>query len=520
MKFSPFALTFIFSIAIPFLCSAQFDKENTHPYLKSKELKYKTDEFFNQIIGKDEEGNYLMMYRKKDDIYVSCLDTNLNVKRRVLSKRKHFKQFQFNLDDRIIKINEEFFYFYTFNDKDKHILHLYSQQLNQETLEFDYPYEMSEINYEGEVMGYMAGCYISYSSDFSKLLITTYIPGSALTAQLSFLVLDKNLEELWSKEVFKIEDGHNWNHLITDFHLGTDGKVYFMKSGESQSFKDEKLGIFHPSEIYVYDVNEEEPEVISCGLDTRNIEQAKLELLWNGDIQVVGFYSNKGKYQNGIFSLTYDHYSHNLIQKEMTPFSTPFIMQYASYMEKDNAAIRETNEKDVKVMPFKDIGLIKSGDSSVILIAEQAEFKINQQDAYYSFNNVLVAKLNNDGQVVWEVLIPKRQFLKNAEVYYSGFALIESSDGTLGFVFNDNPSNFLYESKGSPQKWKGNKKNTDLVLFTVSPEGQLKRKSLTHELDFNVLWEPNKGAQQVDEKELLLWGSNKKMLKLFLVNLP
>lgn len=508
---------FLFSTLSMF---AQSGKPDNLEIQVGEEIKTGKKEFIDKIIGKDEEGTYVMA-KYADQMTLFYYLNDLTLKKKTTFKLEYKKK---NLAYRgIVQMGSEFFMFTTYRDKKKKMTYLYSQKLNKNSLEFNAPRELASASYEGYKKREAANYYFKISADSNFLMFITDLPsGKEDVDRFGLMVFDNEMEEVWSHRSIEIEETET-SFLRYDSQIGNDGKVYVLAKIYDTSKKYKKGEISYTFEMMVYEADNDEPESFDVTLDGQFMSDVNFERLENGNMQVVGFYSDKGGVQNGVFNLLIDAESNEIINVETTEFPTDFIVQHSSEKEKKKAAKKEAKGKEIAFYSYDIDDLIEHADGTVTMIGEQYRYYVtcttdangNQRCTYhYIYGNIIVVKFDEDGAVDWMELIPKYQHTTNDNGYYSGYALVEMPDGTLKFIFNDSPKNSYYEQSGEFYGWKRKPKKTDIVMFSLTTEGKLNRYVLAKGEEEEIMSRPSVSVQ-IDSQEMILLGEAKKKTKFY-----
>ncbi len=486
-----------------------------------EEIKTSKKEFIDKIIGKDDEGTYVMA-KYADQMTIFYYLNDLTLKKKTSFKLSYQKK---ALSYRgIVQMGSEFFMFTTYRDKKKKMTYLYSQKLNKSTLEFNSPRELAHASYEGYKKRESASYSFKISADSNFLMFITDLPTGKKedVDRFGLMVFDYDMEEVWSQKSIEIDETET-SFYRYDSQIGNDGKVYLLAKIYDTSKKYKKGEINYTFEMMVYEADEGEPESFSVTLEGQFMSDVNFEQLDNGNIQVVGFYSDRGGIQNGVFNLIIDNESKEIVSEETTEFPTDFIVQHSSEKAKKKAAKREAKGKEVAFYSYVIDDLIENKDGTITMIGEQYRYYVtcttdangNQRCTYhYIYGNIIVVKFNEDGEVDWMELIPKYQHTTNDGGYYSGYALVELPDGTLKFIFNDSPKNSYYAQNGKFYGWKRSPKKTDIVLFSLTTEGRLDRYVLAKGDEEEVMSRPSVSVQ-IDANEMILLGEARKKTKFF-----
>jgi hypothetical protein len=494
--------------------------QNKRPNLEiviGEEIKLKKKELIDKIIGKDEDGTYVMA-KYGSEVTLFYYDNDLNQKRKNSFKLEYQKHDLWYKG--IVQMKDEFVIFTTYRDKKQKMTYLYSQTLNKEALTFSKPKVLAQVSYEGYKKRQSTSYSFTISADSNYLLFISDLPARKDEKdKFGFIVYDNEMNEVWSEKKIEVEEDEQ-NFYRYDTQVGNDGKVYLLAKVYDTSRKYKKNEIDYSFKMMVFESdNEGEAEEFDVTLEGEHVTDITFERFDNGNIQVAGFYSIDGYGQNGVFNLLYDS-DYTISNESTTEFPTDFIVQHASEKSKKKAKKKEAKGKEIEMYSYSIDELIENEDATITMIAEQYyTYTTSYTDAngnthtttHYVYGNIIIVKFDENGDVDWMELIPKRQNSTDGG-YYSGYALMQLEDGNLVFVFNDNPKNSYYDQSGKFYTWTPNKKHTDVVLFEISIEGQLGRYILYKGADEEVISRPHVSVP-IDANEMIILGQARKATK-------
>jgi len=494
--------------------------QNKRPDLEiiiGEEIKLKKKELIDKIIGKDEDGTYVMA-KYGSEVTLFYYDNDLNQKRKNSFKLEYQKHDLWYMG--IVQMKDEFVLFTTYRDKKEKMTYLYSQMLNKESLTFSKPKVLAKASYEGYKKRQSTRYSFTTSADSSYLLFVSDLPTNKDDKdKFGFIVYDNEMNEVWSEKEIEVDEEED-DFYRYDMQVGNDGKIYLLAKVYDTSRKYKRGEINYSFKMMVYDEEGEgEPEEFDVTLEGEHVTDITFERLDNGQIQVAGFYSTDGYGQNGVFNMLFDA-DHTISNQSTTEFPTDFIVQHSSEKSKKKAKKKEAKGKEIEMYSYSIDALIENKDATITMIAEQYyTYTTSYTDAngnthyttHYIYGNIIIVKFDENGDVDWMELIPKRQHSTDGG-YYSGYALMQLENGNLVFVFNDNPKNSYYDTSGKFYTWNPSKKNTDVVLFEISDEGQLGRYILYKGADEEVISRPYVSVP-VSDNEMIILGQARKATK-------
>jgi hypothetical protein len=520
MNLKPILTTLAFTLAVIAFSFAQNGKPQYLKVKASEEIKTGKKEHVSEIIGKDENGMYVMAtYGNQITMFYYLNDLTLKKKTTVeLELNKKALVYR-----GVLQMGDEITLFSSFRDKKKKMTYLYSHILNKSTLLYGNPKKIAEESYEGYKKRESAEFSFTTSADSNYLMFVTDLPsGKEDVDRFGLIVYDKNMEEVWSHK--KIEmDETDIEFERYSAQVGVDGKVYLLAKIYDTSIKYKRGEVNYTFQMHVFDEESEGEEPFNVGLKDQFMSDVSFERLDNGDIHVIGFYSERSGTQNGVFNLLVDGESNEVINEETTEFPTGFIVQHSSEKAKKKAKKKEAKGKEIAFYSFEIDDVIEHKNGSLTMVGEQFRFYVTcSTDAngnqhctnHYVYGNIIVVNFNENGEVEWMELIPKYQHTTNDHGYYSGYALVTLPDGSLNFIFNDNPKNSFYDTSGKIYRWKRTPKNTDVVMVVLEESGKMDRHVLLKGGDEEVMSRPVISTQ-IGQSEMIVLGEAKKKSKFY-----
>lgn len=514
--------TIAFSIIVlaGFSLIAQNSRPDGLEIITGEEIKLKKKELVDQIIGKDEGGTYVMA-KYGGEMTIFYYSNELTLIKKSNFKLEHNKN---DLSYRgMVQMKEDIIMFTTYRDKKEKMTYLYSHKLNRSTLMFSSPKTIASASYEGYKKRESASYSFKISSDSNYLLFITDLPsGKEGLDRFGMMVYDQDMEEVWGHKSIEVDESESGFYRYAS-QVGNDGQVYLLAKIFDFSRKYKKGEIDYSFEMQVYNEESQEPDVFKVGLKGRHMSDLTFERLDNGNFNIIGFFSDEGGVQNGVFNISIDGETYEVVNESVKEFPTDFIVQHSSDKQKKKAKKKESKGKEVAFYSYDIDELIEHKDGSITMIGEQYRYyQTCYTDAngntrctnHYIYGNIIIVKYNPEGEVAWMELIPKYQHTTNDGGYYSGYALTKLPDGTFNLLFNDNPKNSYYEDSGKFYGWKRTSSKTDIVLYSVQEEGRIDRYVLLRGDEEEVMSRPQVSVQ-IDANELVVLGQNGKNTKLF-----
>jgi hypothetical protein len=259
--------------------------------------------------------------------------------------------------------------------------------------------------------------------------------------KIQFILFDSDLQTSLNRSIEFPYTGSKFS--IHNAAIDHQGRIYLLVRVEA-----ERKGNWKKTEpVYTY-------SLVTFNSDTGLVEDYEIQLAdrkivdiqfipeKNGIISCAGFYAGLDAPQaEGVFLLKIDRNKSAITEKILSPFESSFTSRF------NNGRKSRLN---ASLPDFKLDHFIQFGDSGYVLVAEQ--FMIDEicfQDFrtgmitcnyIYHYNNIVVIKLNLEGNVVWTADIPKFQETSNDGGKFSSYTFA-ASPRNISFIFNDHPSN-------------------------------------------------------------------------------
>ncbi len=267
---------------------------------------------------------------------------------------------------------------------------------------------------------------------------------------LGFQVFNNLMEKQWGDEVEMLHTEKEMNNLA--YTIDKEGNGYMMSFlRQEKKFELVKVSSEGNIEATTLDIN-------------GDLVFEKFNLIEDvdGNIICAGYYANGWDFKvnwtgssafsfntNGIYMFKMNN-SGKILSKSDIPFSIDIIKKYLTDREAKKMEKRESGGK-AGISDLKLIKVFSQEDGSIIFIGEQQyvrdEMWMTSQQTVYHYSNVVVTKLNKEGEEVWTKKLPKNQ----AGVA-SGFQINPIFEGQMSvaymkgddshyILFVDNPKN-------------------------------------------------------------------------------
>lgn len=399
---------------------------------------------------------------------------------------------------------EDFVYLlYSVWDKPNKTEQLYVRAINLKTGEFENEGERI-IAVEGKVTGGDGNKFkLATSFDGSKLLVRFRKKPESRNDKVNkdvigLYVFDKNLKQIWGKDVEMPYTEARMDNI--DYTVGSNGDVFVltevMKEGETRKFDRDGNPNF---DYQLVSVSESGVDVNTSDVDVKGkfVTQVSFFEGKNDVLMLAGFYGNKrGIQTDGIF---YCSLNKDGKQADFKSFEIPteLIKQYMSQRSQDKMDKKEDKGRDLGMTNMVLRDLIIHDDGSIFFAAEKyyvithTDSKTGTTTYDYYFEEMLAAKIDKSGELVYMKKLPKRQhsgssgsgfgfggfsmsFFRNSELSYK---LVESNDNYY-IMFLDNVKNLELDENKVPARHEQGKGGF-LTAYQINKEsGAVKKLSI------------------------------------------
>jgi len=369
-----------------------------------------------------------------------------------------------------IKFNENFYLIYSLWDKKNETEQLFARQIDPDRGTFINNGVLLLKN-KGKLIGYAqanVGSNISFgfsnlfitkkfniqfSYDKSKMLINFKVKPEGMkeafnSPQIGFFVFNNKLE-LISNKIIKMPYSSS-KMSNDDYSIDSEGNSYALATVYEEKEKDKKKKDEGPNyhiELLKIKLGSDEVETFPVDLKGKFIENIWLYESPKKYMICSGYYSNDGKRggANGIIMFKLDK-NGGVTDVKTYEFPLDIINQYTSdRAQKKNAKKDEEDKSDFSNLVLKK--LIIQDDGSIVLIGEQsyiASYTVfvngRTETRYkYCYNDILISKIDNKGELAWIKKLPKKQIATNFKNGLS-FAYLNGKNEHY-LVFLDNEKN-------------------------------------------------------------------------------
>jgi hypothetical protein len=214
----------------------------------------------------------------------------------------------------------------------------------------------------------------------------------------------------------------------------------------------------------------------------------------DGNIRVAGFYAISGREGlQGTFFMAVDRNRRRVISQSTKPFDKTLVLDF----------INEKKLSRGNGLPGFNIDhTVPAPDGGFYVISEQYLMsEVCGRDGrgfiscnyYYHYNSIVVFKIAETGEIMWNTVIPKFQFSINDEGFFSSYALAVS-ENSLHFVYNDHPKNIQLEK---PREFKVMTKPSTAMAVHVklNPDGSYTKEPLFSNKESKLILRPKFNGQ-------------------------
>lgn len=214
--------------------------------------------------------------------------------------------------------------------------------------------------------------------------------------------------------------------------------------------------------------------------DTGRFPESLKPILSGSDLKVVGFYADrKDNRYNGLAYFDLNANTLNIKNKKYNPFSDQFMLD--KFGRQIETELKNLIFKDVYITP--DNGIVFSAEEYFVTKGEDISGGGTQITDRYHYNDIIVAKLDASGEMVWARNINKSEVTQGDASYASYSAYGKEND--LYFFINsgENPQTMSKERIIFKQ---GFSHNPNMFVIKVDADGELSHKKLVDDKDVRL----------------------------------
>jgi hypothetical protein len=492
--------------------------------------------YLSNIIGKDENGIYVQRVSLSRSVFFGSSNYTLESYNMNMEKVNSVPFDYKSKDDKIITqqlntfiLNNKMYIINTKTDLNSKMNSLEVEEINKSSLLSEGNTKtLAEYSFEEGSKNNKGNYRITLSNDSTKLLVYYNFPyEKEQTQRFALHVFNKDFKELWKNE---IELPYNSDLFdVHDFSVGNNGNVYLLGKVYEENRRERKKGEVNYKYHIIY-YSSDKKEAIDLELDSKGKFFNEISMTVNNNNQVVcvGLYTSEfNRVSEGTFYLRVDSKSH---KTEVTTFKEFSELMQEDEEDKDLSDKKQKRNQDRIYRNYDFRRVIQKEDGGIIVVAEQyyvverttttttsGGARTTTTTFYYHYDNILVLKIDKNGEFVWQKIIPKQQVTTNDGGYFLSFTLAEKGDD-LYFLYN---TTLLKKNKAGEDTKRFSRKDflSRLSIYKLDKDGNLSEKTdLLNKNETKVMMVPKNGLQ-ISENEVIMFGKSPKANRFALINL-
>lgn len=335
-----------------------------------------------------------------------------------------------------------------------------------------------------------------YSKDSSKLMIFyRKISEERNDAhnydKIGFHIYDQNMDPLWYKEVLMPYTEKRMD--IIDYLIDTKGNAYILAYVFSKNSSRKELENGKPNfRVEIMKITPDNPdiEIFPVTIENQLISFIRFKEGNNNEIIGAGFFSytyktfktemarigSGGKNEHnldakGIFSFTLDELG-EVYNNVVYNFSLNMLNQNESKTQQRNNK-KYGNKTELEHLYLDRI--IIEEDGSIIIIGEQV-YQVTKGtkmiSTFYYYDDIIVGKISNKGELEWIKKLPKKQVGKDTGIADMSFKHFYSN-GIHYFFYLDNAKNISLIENQEPKSHKAKQGGLLTAYTVISSDGKI-----------------------------------------------
>jgi len=431
------------------------------------------------------------------------------------SKRRNFNA--------IVHLNDKLYLFTSYKNKKTRKHSLYLQTVDKKTLTPSAkPKKLATIDFAKKTKRNAGDYSIVISRDSTKVLVYYNLPYKKNEKEkFGFQVYDNNMNELWKKNVTLPYIDKLF--IIEDFIVDNNGAVHVLGKVFNKKLRNKRKGkTNYKFQILSYYKDEDEVKKYDIRLKDKFINKILLTVNNDNNIICSGFYSDMdADVANGVFFLTIDGQTKQVLTESYKKFDADFLTQYLSKARKKRVKKRMAKGKKGMLVHYDLDDIVTKSDGGAVLIGEYYNVvavtstttmngvTTTRTTYYYYYGNIIAVNIAPDGQITWAKKVPKLQISINRPGYFASYAKM-ITDKHIYFIYNDNPKNLTTtkNQKGKIYSLRGPKKSI-ITLATIDLDGNLKREMIKKP-EKSKLYITPRVCRQLNKKTMVLFGQRGK----------
>lgn len=406
----------------------------------------------------------------------------------------------------IVWVGEKLYVFYEYRATSKSPPYIYAREVDYKTCEFKGKeiklFSSSKMHIDVKALK-SEDVLIEQSRDKSKTLIYILQEASSSTSYVTMLAVDQDFEKIGShKYKMPYSDTKMSN---SSFKIDSKGIPYLIcKTFGDSKAKDPDVRSNHLINFFKFDLENKEYTKVEIpskeqyirGITCYELEDQKFVIAGNSVTD------KNSENTNGGYIVYVDK---NLKASPFISYKTDekLIYQYTEFWENfmTNKKIKNipTELKNLRVC-----NLVVAEDKSVTLISEQQYTTYTSKYSYLHYDNILVTKLDKDGDVLWTTKIPKKM---RGQINIGNSAFIHRLvDDNHYFFVNDHRDNSTLKEDGEIIR-QAAEHHGNFCLFKINNEtGKLSKHIIFDMMDVNGVKAYNLRTDRV------MWCSNNEFI--------
>jgi hypothetical protein len=327
---------------------------------------------------------------------------------------------------------------------------------------------------------------------------------------LKLYLFDSNLNKKFETE-FKREVKDN-KYFFQNIQVAPDGDaIYLLAKSYSKEFRKKEKGGKYQFELTKITSNNQESQIINP--EEHYINSLKT-IFRNNQLICLGFYSdiNEDKYQ-GISYFSFNPKNLEVQKSKYNLFSEQFIID--KYGKKKDKGLKYLVLKKAFLTTNNDL-VINAEEQYIIKSASfnQAAIGFGGSQFNYNYDDIICAKLNSDGELVWARNINKSQSTSDDESYIS-YSSINTNDSSYFFINTGEEIKKLSNDRIEFGQIRKNKSNLNVIQ--VNSNGDFDFQKILDDENSSVPFMVSKGL--IIDKSVLFLGRKGKIKQLIKVTL-
>ncbi|MBD78499.1 MAG: hypothetical protein CL840_06245 [Crocinitomicaceae bacterium] len=279
---------------------------------------------------------------------------------------------------------------------------------------------------------------IEVSPDYSRLYVGHNNGTTDLTKfWYELKILDTELNEVYTDQI-ELENNEALNTMDFKFNANGDAAIVARRVKDSEDREKGKPNVFYTAAVL------RNGEVTRYQLELGGYHTSDIQLTFAPDngLILAGFYSTKSENAaNGIFMVREDIEVQGLMDIKHYEFTVDEITRFSSEKSEKRANKKEETGKEVEFRNY-DIRNIEVNDEAIFIVSEQFHITVlssysasgsSNTTYHYNFMDVMVIKLDFEGNVLWISRVPKYNYTSTSSSPY-GF---EAMFNRLGSAFSN-----------------------------------------------------------------------------------